>query len=95
MINQYPVAFVGNILFSSSDFQADKVSFIFLLQPILAMAERYPEAEKPNCPLCSKAFESWRAVRGHLDPKNPGKAHKDLEKAALQEAGGGVGMGVG
>ncbi len=50
------------------------------------MAERYPEAEKPNCPLCSKAFESWRAVRGHLDPKNPGKAHKDLEKAALQEA---------
>ena len=86
MINQYPVAFVGNILFSSSDFQADKVSFIFLLQPILAMAERYPEAEKPNCPLCSKAFESWRAVRGHLDPKNPGKAHKDLEKAALQEA---------
>ena len=86
MINQYPVAFVGNILFSSSDFQADKFSFIFLLQPILAMAERYPEAEKPNCPLCSKAFESWRAVRGHLDPKNPGKAHKDLEKAALQEA---------
>lgn len=86
MINQYPVAFVGNILFSSSDFQADKVSFIFLLHPILAMAERYPEAEKPNCPLCSKAFESWRAVRGHLDPKNPGKAHKDLEKAALQEA---------